>query len=181
MMFFTVVIILPDSQLFKWFCCLTLVIVSLFWCHNVSLKPGCQLACKSFIISVGGLRSCWGKVLPKIPFDLTSRCETKQNWCQDLPSASPSNRMSTPPASGHAPKGASQPHFQLASSFLTRLLIVACAGREQSRICWWGRRGWRRERKKEDKKTFPPALLNVILKFLLYYCIDITFGSCLKH
>lgn len=178
MMFFTVVIILPDSQLFKWFYCLALVIAfSLFWCHNVSLKPGCQLACKSFIISVGGLRSCWGKVVPKIPFDLTWRCETKQNWCQDLPSASPSNRMSTPPASGHAPKGASQPHFQLASSFLTRLLIVACAGKEQSRICWWGRRGWRRERKKEDKKTFPPALLNV-MKFLLYYCIDINFGPC---
>lgn len=91
----------------------------------------------------------------EIPFNLSQSCENNQKPSQDLCSVTPfSNRMSTPPASGHAPKGTSQPHLQLASSSLTRLLIVACAGREQSRICWWKRQGWARETR-EGQKLFP--------------------------
>lgn len=127
-----------------WFCCLTCV-TTFSWCccHIAWLKPCCPLDCEHLIISTGGLRLCSGKVVPEIPFYLPRRCETKQKQSQDLPSITrSSNRMSMPPASGHASKDASQPHLQLASSSLTRLLIVACAGREQSRICWWGSGGW---------------------------------------
>lgn len=98
------------------------------------------------------------------------RCETKQKRSHDLAFVTPpSNRMSTPLASGYAPKGASQPPLQLVSSCLTR------------RVRWQGTKPDSLVRKTRMSKGEEGGTETIFLQIIPYFYFQMQITKCIAN